>query len=72
MRQIALTLKKEHPSVDLDERYILALPQWKEEATRVGARLPFMFSPKLRQFLELKESGQEQEIEQFLRRELDD
>lgn len=53
-KQVMLTLRKEFPNIEWDERYIRALPQWQNEAKKIGGELPFLFSPTLHQHLSIK------------------
>lgn len=55
--------------VELDERYVYALEQWREEAEKVGARMPFLYSPILKKHLEL-EGAETEVIEAFLEQDL--
>lgn len=66
-RNAIAELRLEDPNVELDERYVGALRQWKDEALKVGAKLPFLYSPKLNQHLELDDDlDNDEEIKAFL------
>ena len=66
-RNATAELRLDYPNVELDERYVGALQQWKDETLKVGAKLPFLYSPKLNQHLELDDDlDNSKEIKAFL------